>query len=169
MVGLSTRGIIEQGHWSIASVILDVMGRMVEAHIVKPTGAAQGAPEQVVFPPFQPCSIRAWTTTYSDCKSSFQPDLWLCVTQCACSCTTSANATLIVQLRWTVSSFQPAKLDLYVHAARIQHIRTAVFACLVQHWGSSHTSIKTPSAGSQAVCPHTYANLLPNRQHICDM
>ena len=73
-MGLSIRGIIEQGHWRIASVVLDVAGRMVEAHIVKATGAAQGAPIQVVFPPFQPCSFGTLTPDYTDCKPSLQPE-----------------------------------------------------------------------------------------------
>lgn len=55
MVGLSTGSIIEEGRWSIAHVILDFVGRMVEAHIVETTSAAQGAAIQVVLSPLQPC------------------------------------------------------------------------------------------------------------------
>ena len=58
------RGVIEKGHWGIARIVLDVVGRMVEAHVVETAGAAQGAAIQIVFPPFQTCSIVTLISTY---------------------------------------------------------------------------------------------------------
>lgn len=57
MMRLSTGCIIEQGHLSITQVVLDVLGGMVEANIVKATGSAKRAPIHVVFAPLQPCSM----------------------------------------------------------------------------------------------------------------
>lgn len=56
MVGLSIRGIIEEGRGGGARVVLNVLGGVVEADIVEATGAAQWAPILVVLPPFQPCN-----------------------------------------------------------------------------------------------------------------
>ena len=56
MVRLSVRGIIEERHGGVAHVVLNVLGGMVEADIVKATSAAQRAAIHVVFPPLQPCS-----------------------------------------------------------------------------------------------------------------
>ena len=54
MMRLPTGGIIEQGRLCVTQVVLNVLGGVVEANIVKAAGAAKGAPVQVVFAPLQP-------------------------------------------------------------------------------------------------------------------
>lgn len=56
MVGLSIRGIMEEGQGGGALVVLNVLGGMVEADVVEATGTAQWAPVLVILPPLQPCS-----------------------------------------------------------------------------------------------------------------
>ena len=51
MVRHPTGGVIEEGYGGVANVVLDVQRGVVEANIVKATGAAQRAAVQVVLPP----------------------------------------------------------------------------------------------------------------------